>query len=237
MSVKEILFALVAFLSNIVQSVTGFAGTVLAMPVSIRLVGYDTARPILNFIAVFICLFVVIFTFKSINWKKLLYLKIFVGIGFGLGFFIQKLSIDQNILLKIYGVIICIVAILFFFIKNLKVPSYLHPPILILAGILHFLYTSGGPLVIIYASSAFEDKDEFRSTLSFMWIILNSIVLTTNLVSGQFTVHIWILCAVISGASVASFFLGKLIAKKLNQEVFMKVTYVLLFISGLSAIF
>ena len=237
MSINEILFALVGFISNIVQSITGFAGTVLAMPVSIRLVGYDVARPVLNFIAIFICLFVVIFTFKSINWKKLLFLIIFVGIGFGLGYFISKINIDQNILLKIYGIIICIIALIFMFIPNLKIPKFLYPIILILAGILHFLYTSGGPLVIIYASSAFEDKDEFRSTLSFMWIILNSIVFVTNIVDGKFTIHIWLLCLVLSIVSIASFFIGKLIAKKLDQKVFMKITYALLFLSGLSAIF
>ena len=46
--VRNILFFVVVFLTNIIQCVTGFAGTVLAMPFSVLLVGYDTARPILN---------------------------------------------------------------------------------------------------------------------------------------------------------------------------------------------
>lgn len=233
---EKIIFVIVAFLSNIVQAITGFAGTVLAMPVSIRLVGYDTARPVLNFIAIFVCLIVVLFNFKTIKWKKLLFLIIFVGIGFGLGFLVQKIEIDQNILLKIYGGIICIVALLFFFIPNLKVPKFLYPFILILAGILHFLYTSGGPLVIIYASSAIDEKNEFRSTLSCMWLILNSIIFTTNIVDGLFTLDIWILSGIILLTSIISIIIGKIIANKLNQRSFMKVAYVLLFLSGLSAI-
>ena len=37
---KDILFYVVVFLTNIVQCITGFAGTVLAMPFSILLVDY-----------------------------------------------------------------------------------------------------------------------------------------------------------------------------------------------------
>ena len=46
--IKNILFLIVVFLTNIIQCITGFAGTVLAMPFSIMLVGYDVAKPILN---------------------------------------------------------------------------------------------------------------------------------------------------------------------------------------------
>ena len=45
---KKILFLLVVFLTNIIQGITGFAGTMLAMPPSVMLVGFDTAKPILN---------------------------------------------------------------------------------------------------------------------------------------------------------------------------------------------
>ncbi len=45
---KKILFLLVVFFTNIIQGITGFAGTMLAMPPSVMLVGFDTAKPILN---------------------------------------------------------------------------------------------------------------------------------------------------------------------------------------------
>lgn len=45
---KYPLFFLIIFLTNIIQGITGFAGTILAMPPSLMLVGYNTAKPILN---------------------------------------------------------------------------------------------------------------------------------------------------------------------------------------------
>ena len=41
-------FYLVIFLSNIIHGITGFAGTILAMPFGLMLVGYATAKPVMN---------------------------------------------------------------------------------------------------------------------------------------------------------------------------------------------
>ena len=50
---NEFLFYLVILLSNIIQGITGFAGTILAMPASLRLVGMGTAVPVLNLLGFF----------------------------------------------------------------------------------------------------------------------------------------------------------------------------------------
>ena len=48
---KELLFLLVLFVSNVIQAITGFAGTVLAMPPSVYLLGLDHAKLVLNVMA------------------------------------------------------------------------------------------------------------------------------------------------------------------------------------------
>ncbi len=44
----SVLFLLTVLLSNTIQVITGFAGAMLAMPVSIRLIGLEPAKAILN---------------------------------------------------------------------------------------------------------------------------------------------------------------------------------------------
>ena len=44
----EYLFVLIVFLANVVEGITGFAGTMLAMPAAMLLVGVDEAKIILN---------------------------------------------------------------------------------------------------------------------------------------------------------------------------------------------
>ena len=238
LSIREIFFLIIIFISNIVQTITGFAGTVLAMPGSLALVGYEVARPILNFIVIPISLVIMIIDFKHINWKALLFMVIFVGIGFAAGFGISFLPIERHILLIVYGSIISLVALayMFFHLDTLVMPTWLTIVILILAGIIHFLYTSGGPLVIIFASHFAKEKKEFRGTLSAMWLLLNSIVFGGNLYNGYFTPHVWWITGLALITLGGSVFLGNLITKHLNHERFMKLTYILLFILGLSTV-
>lgn len=46
----SVLFLLTVLLSNTIQVITGFAGAMLAMPVSIRLIGLEPAEAILNIV-------------------------------------------------------------------------------------------------------------------------------------------------------------------------------------------
>ena len=70
MDLKKILFLLVVLLANIIQGITGFAGTVLAMPPSVLLVGMDTAKPILNALGLLSGIWVAVTQRKHIKTKE-----------------------------------------------------------------------------------------------------------------------------------------------------------------------
>ena len=69
---KEFIFLIVLFIANIIQAITGFAGTVLAMPASMFLLGIDDAKVVLNVMALISGLLIAISSYKSINKKELL---------------------------------------------------------------------------------------------------------------------------------------------------------------------
>ena len=52
---KQLCLLFVIFFTNMVQTISGFAGTMLAMPVSILLVGIGDAKVILNTAGLFCC--------------------------------------------------------------------------------------------------------------------------------------------------------------------------------------
>ena len=68
---SEILFYIVIFLANIIQGITGFAGTILAMPFSIHLVGYSVAKPVLNVLGIIAGIYVVVGGYKNVNIREL----------------------------------------------------------------------------------------------------------------------------------------------------------------------
>lgn len=232
----DALFILIIFLSNIIQTITGFAGTALAMPLSLKLEGSDIAKPVLNLVALLVSLYVVIRHFKDIDIKHFFVILFSVGAGFGFGYLVDLIPIEGKILLYIYGSIVIVMSILFFFIdfEKVNLPYWLMIIFLFLGGIMHKLYVSGGPFVVIYALHELHDKNKFRATLSLLWIILNSMIFTTEMIQGTFVSHTWILFGIGAGATVLSLVLGSIIAPHLSKKLFLKLTCVLLLVSGIT---
>lgn len=238
MSLFDYLFLLLILFANLVQAITGFAGTALAMPFAISLVGENEAKAVLNLVALPICFFLVIAHFKDIDWKKFLVMILFVGLGFGVGYLIDwglsSASVNRKIIELVYASLVCALACVFFFLDPNK--HHLPKPVLwlflFLGGIVHEMFVSGGPLVVLYATQELKSKNTFRSTLSLMWILLNTVLFTEHYLNGYFSPKVWILFGLGSAVSILSAVAGHFVAKKLSLSVFLKVSYVLLFVSG-----
>lgn len=69
---EEMLFLLVLFGANVIQGITGFAGTLLAMPASILLIGPDKAKAILNIMAVLSCSIIAVQSLRYVDVRELL---------------------------------------------------------------------------------------------------------------------------------------------------------------------
>src|SRR5699024_8354524 len=96
MTIQELLFLLVIFIANTFEAMTGFAGTLLAMPSSIMLIGIYEAKAILNITALITCSIITILNYKYINLKELCKILVFMLIGMILGMFLfEELSINN----------------------------------------------------------------------------------------------------------------------------------------------
>lgn len=244
--IKNILFFIVVFISNIIQCITGFAGTVLAMPFSIMLIGFDSAKAILNILGILASLGVLLTNRKAFNKKEFIKITLIMLIGMIAGFFIvNRFSVTGDILYKILGITV----ILFTVIgcinsfskkadnnKSDGKTNFLSYIILVISGIVHGMFVCGGPLMIIYASKTLKEKDEFRTTVSAVWIVLNSIILCTDAVNGNLTVDILPLLLTAVIILFFSLLIGNKIAKHMNKKTFMIITYILMVISGASLI-
>lgn len=157
--------------------------------------------------------------------------------GMAIGIQICKTVPSEQILLIIYGVIILLIAG-----KNLlchrqrTLPKVLLLVILLLAGVIHGMFVSGGALLVVYAAQVLKEKEEFRATLAPVWVVLNSILLVSQVRQGVFTEgNIRLILISIIPLFMATW-LGKKLVKKVSQKVFLNLTYVLLLVSGLSLI-
>lgn len=236
---KEILFLVTVFLTNIIQCVTGFAGTVLAMPVSVILVGFGTAKPILNIMGLLASVWVAAFNFRNINRKEFAKIMGIMFIGMAAGIYIRPyFESNVSLLYKTLGAIVILFAVMnavkFYTGKEEKhIPEPLSIVLLLVAGTVHGMFVCGGPLLVTYAGEKMRDKNEFRATLSAVWVVLNSIILATDIHAGYFNGNVIKLTVISTAVLAAALVLGNLIAKKLSRSVFLQLTYILMLISGI----
>lgn len=236
-----ILFLIIILLSNIIQGITGFAGTILAMPPGLLLVGYNIAKPILNILGLLSGVYVFISNWKYVNWKELKKIILIMMIGIISGIYLRGyLSNQEKLLYKGLGAFVILIAIKGLYIskrpikedsKENSVFSYI---LLALAGIVHGIFVSGGPLLISYLSNKIKDKVSFRATISTVWIPLNSIILFDDIRLNIININTVKLILISIPFLFMGMFIGTKLYKKMSQNLFMKITYILLIISGLS---
>lgn len=230
-----ILLFLVIFISNTIQGITGFAGTILAMPFSIMLIGIDNSKQILNLLGILASVWIVIRSYKNICFKEFFKILFFMVIGLFIGMKLYSMY-SPNILLKLLGIFILYVSIKGVLPINKKQINnkVTLSLILIIAGIIHGMFVVGGPLVVIYATYKLKDKAEFRATLSLVWIVLNGLIFIKGILAGQFNGEVITLLTPSILALGCGMILGEILYKKMNEQVFMKITYFLLIVSGFS---
>lgn len=230
--IREILFVLIQMAANIIQAVTGFAGGPLAMPPSIALVGINDAKAAITLILWIATTVVTVQNIKYINWKQLGIMLAFMIVGMLGGLWLFDV-LPVNTLMLVYGIIVVLIGL-----KKLLLPSNKKMPVpwnyaaLLMAGVMQGMFTSGGPFLVLYAADAIKEKKEFRATVSTIWTVLNIYMIFKMFRGGMYTSYV---CG-LSAASILPVFLGIFIGnrinKKINQQAFLKLVYVLLIISG-----
>lgn len=232
-------FIVIVLFSNIIQGITGFAGTVIAMPFAVLLIGLDESKQVLNLLGLLASIWIVIKFYRHIVWQEFFRMLFTMLIGLVAGLLLYHL-LSLKWLLVILPFFIMFVGLRGFYLQKKgqrsekelgKLTSTL---LLLLAGVVHGLFVSGGPILVIYATKKLKNKEEFRATLSMIWLVLNSIIAVESVWKGDFTVqssHFLVL-------SILPLFFGMIIGnilhKKMSQQLFMMISYTLLVISGAS---
>lgn len=264
---KYQLFFIIIFLTNIIQGITGFAGTILAMPPSLILVGYNVAKPVLNVLGILSGMYVLITNGKQVNKKELKKVVLVMAIGMSGGFLIKSLFAGkEKILYKCLGIFVMGLAVQGLYslwrtkqntgktgskasegIQNAETAagkrsqttgqdSVKGYALLVGSGMIHGMFVCGGPLLIGYLSKTVKDKVSFRATISTVWIILNSIILIDDVRAGLWNPGLVWTQLITIPFMIVGMVIGTKLYKRMSQQLFMKLTYVLLFISGISLI-
>lgn len=229
---KTILYYFVIFLSNVVQAITGFAGTLLAMPPAIKLVGIEASKMTLNFFGLVASIVIWIGNYKHCNKKEVLKILLYMGIGMGVGYVIEK-WIPMDYLIMLYAIFLILFGTYKFVSKSeYNLNRWAGILILFASGMIHEWFVSGGALLVIYAAATFKNKETFRASLAPVWVILNSILLILHAGEGYVTKDNIGKCIIGLIPLFFAIYIGNKLHKRVKQKTFLMISYVLIILNG-----
>lgn len=238
-----LLSGLIVLCSFTLEVITGFGGTVIAVSFVTSLLGMHTGVVVLTFVAMIPQISVVIRNRKSIDWRNYLIIVCIMLPFLFVGRLLQG-AVDSAVLKRILAVFIILVSVLRlirFFRSGKKededneekpVKWYAYPA-LVGAGLVHGMFSSGGPLAIIYATTAIRKKDSFRATLCLLWVTLNTILSVTYIADGSVTGEVLKTVLIMVPFVICGVVLGNLVNDKVNEKIFTLLVYICLLVTGI----
>lgn len=228
------------FCAYLINGITGFAGNIFAMPVGIQTIGHAESIVVLNCTGFLASIIIAVTCFRHIVWRELAKMCIIMTIFMAIGAWINTVA-PLDVLLKVYGVAVLIIAIRGLVLSKRKttklLPEWLLYVILAFAGIIQGMFVSGGSFLAIYALQKLKDKDEFRGTTTATWVVLNGLYSLYGIQAGGLAGEGLLVLAVCIPLLIIATWLGGQISKRISQEQFTKFTYVLLTVVGIVLLF
>jgi uncharacterized membrane protein YfcA len=223
-----------------VEATTGFGATVIAVTLGVHLFPLATLLPVIVPVGVTLS--------ATIAWRQrhhadrgLMLRRILplMGSGLLLGLAVFERASNES-LQRAYGVFVVVVAGLE--LRRLRRPERATRPLprpvaaaaLLGAGIIHGLFSSGGPLLVWALGRLGIEKRVFRATLSTVWLVLGLTLTTAYAASGRLDRHSLVATAALLPVLALSLRVGEWAHQRLDEGHFRAAVYALLLAAGLT---
>jgi len=230
--------SLIIFMASLVQGAASFGFSLIALPLLGLFYELKVVVPTLVVFSLFLNLFIFFKLKIKPNYKEIALLGFFAIICIPIG--VQMLIfIDEHLLKTFVSILLILISTLMFTgakfnFKN-KTISYIIAGVL--SGVLNGAVSLSGPPIVVLLANDDKNKNEFRSSLTFLFITLNIVTIAIYYSKGifnnpEFTKLFFLLPIMIIGS-----YLGIYLGNKINDAKFKKVVLVLLFGMGVINLF
>ncbi|MFO0749418.1 MAG: sulfite exporter TauE/SafE family protein [Myxococcota bacterium] len=247
-TVALVLFVLLAFT---VEAALGFGATLVTVTLGSLVMPVDQVLPAFVPLNVLLSLRLVSANRGHVRLDLLLrrILPLMV-VGLPIGIFAFA-ALDAHLLVRLFGVFVIALAALELWraYRDHRARSGLGPErptlaadrpfgafeavVLVLGGIVHGAFGTGGPMVVYVGGRLLPDKAEFRATLSALWLLLNVVLVTSHVVGHRFTSDTALLTLVLAPALVLGLIAGDFLHHRIPADRFKRVVFAMLAVAGL----
>lgn len=231
------LLFLAVFAGNVTEAIAGFGSVLIALSVLLLINSdLDTALAWLVPLNMVLSIWIVTRNFKAILFKYLFIqlLPILSG-GFLLGSYLNTI-LPPPFLKKSFGGLILLLSLQALLKQSAveqALSKYLQLFWLLLGGVVHGLFSTGGPMVVYVASQSKLNKNQFRSTLAALWVILNGLMIIRLALFNSLNAHTLLISASLAPALLLSIAAGSFLFHRIQEVYFRKIVYGLLLITGI----
>ncbi|CAN5469539.1 hypothetical protein BH11MYX1_BH11MYX1_52090 [soil metagenome] len=226
------LVALVAFTT---EGALGFGGTVLAASIGAQLVPLEVLLPAFVVVNLVLSAWLLGRDRDAIAWRMLTSeVAPPVGVGAAIGLALFHVP-GQNWL--ILGFSLFVIGLAVFELAKPGTGALGRAPriaLLVLGGIAHGLFGTGGPMIVYVMRRRLPDKRAFRATLAVLWIVLNAALVANYASAHLYTARTVDLLIAIGLTVVPGLVLGARIHRRLDPAWFERAVWLLLLAAGLA---
>jgi uncharacterized membrane protein YfcA len=231
-----IAFIIIVF-ASMIQGISGFGFSLLAVPLLAIVMSLDLIVPILVIFSLLLNIIVFTKVKGHINKKQILILVVFGLSSIPIGITALK-GINEDYIKLVVGIIIVVSAIAMQLNYKIKFKSQNLAYALtgFLSGVLNGASSLSGPPVILMLSNEGVDKAAFRKTLATYFLVLNLFSIPMFAMSGVIDGLVIEHSLKLLPAMLIGTFTGVSIGNKIPESLFRKFSLLLIFIMGVLTI-
>lgn len=225
------------FCGFFVQTVVGFAGSLISLPILLIGLKLPDAIAYISIFYLFSSIFLVTKEWKNIDKKVIGKLGLASAIGVIIG--IVVLTYSQPVVLKkALGVFILLyVAYVLLGKSDLKLGYKRNMMFGALGGFFAGVFSTGGPLYVIAVKNSVQEVRIFRATMIGILALVTVVRIPSLVIGGVLNTGHLKMSLIIFPVFILAQFLGNYMFLKINEELFKKVLLGLLCLSGTALIF
>lgn len=233
----EALLFLAVALAQLVETITGFGGTVLALSLGAQLGPIPPLVTALVAIGWLQSAWIVARAFREVRWATLLRVILPLTLpGLALGALFASRA-DEALLRRALGTFVIAAAALELLRllrggATAKLPAVVTAALLLAGGFVHGVLGSGGPLIVTWLSRAVPEKAAFRATVSALWLLLNTALLLSLSLRPEKLPEAAPIFLVALPALLVGIALGELVQRRVPERAFRLVAQGVLLTTG-----
>lgn len=190
----ELLLVLVVFVAFVVEAAAGFGATLITVTLGAHLLPIDAVLATFLPVNLALSAYVAGRHRRLIAWRLLLGgILPWMGLGLALGMALSWLKGETWLKVVFAAFVVALAAVELWRMRRAgdagsgALRPSIRAGVLGAAGVIHGLFACGGPMVVYVAGREVQDKGAFRSTLSALWLVLNTALCVSYAAGDQIT--------------------------------------------------